>query len=110
MNILEIIFNLLHIKSSIPIKKIGSDNYSEITKVLMIPRDFREPKKLGKLENLLKKAQEQGVVTELTDKKYYYYEGGNRAHHFYLKECEQTWRLVYPDYPFCGVWERVREN
>lgn len=87
---------------------MGLNNYSEITKVLMIPRDFREPKKLGKLENLLKKAQEQGVIIELTDKEYYY--DSFPEQRFYLKECEQTWRLVYPDYPFCGIWERVIEN
>lgn len=29
---------------------------------------------------------------------------------FRCKECGHIWRLVYPDAPFRGVWERVDER
>ncbi len=28
---------------------------------------------------------------------------------FLCVKCQQTWRLVYPDFPFKGLWEQVVE-
>lgn len=111
MNVLEIIFNLFGIKSSIPIKKIGSlDNYSTITNKLIEPiRKFESWNDFENFLNLIEIAQKNKIVYELTDKKYYYCDWC-REYRFYLKECDQIWRLVYPDYPFCGLWERVKPN
>lgn len=27
---------------------------------------------------------------------------------YHCKGCMQTWRLVHPDFPFKGIWERVK--
>jgi hypothetical protein len=57
--------------------------------------------------NHFKKKLEDGVVLEIPVKKKY---GGFEEHWYQCAGCDEKWRLVYPDFPFKGIWGKVPEG
>lgn len=53
------------------------------------------------IENLVT----NGDLIEKPVKKAY---GGFKEQWFKCSVCSQTWRLVHPDFPFTGIWDKVR--
>lgn len=48
---------------------------------------------------------EDGELVEVTVKNYY---AGFHEQWFKCKSCSTIWRLVYPDFPFTGIWGKYK--
>lgn len=53
------------------------------------------------IEGLVK----DGDLVQVPVKKYY---AGFPEEWYRCKECPQIWRLVHPDFPFKGIWGRIK--
>ena len=60
-----------------------------------------------RFQRYLKRILNEGDLEEVQVKEYY---SGFEEHWYKCKDCQQVWRLVHPDFPFKGMWQKVGKN
>jgi hypothetical protein len=57
-----------------------------------------------RFEGYIRNLVERGELTEVTVTNHY---AGFPEKWFQCTQCNQIWRLVYPDFPFKGLWDKI---
>lgn len=76
-----------------------------ICNVLEEINDFQSVGEFERFQKYIEGLVEVGDLIEVSVKKPY---AGFPEQWFKCKSCFQIWRLVYPDFPFKGIWVKVK--
>jgi len=78
-----------------------------ICDVLYEISEFESIMEFERFEKYINKFTEDKYLIEIAVQKYY---AGFKERWFLCPKCTNVWRLVYPDFPFKGIWEKVKVN
>jgi len=67
--------------------------------------DFRSISEFERFQKYIDDLVSAGDLTEVNVRKPY---AGFPEQWYQCKECHQIWRLVHPDFPFKGLWNKVK--